>query len=149
MQTKGKSASLLPSTTLSLKASANHSNRSRTLTGWTPPQALLKPIHKSCKQSQTPMVGLGRDRPAAVGRLELRLSMKEGGSWGLSHALNPPITSNTGCWQEGAGEVFRSWRARSADGDPPCRCCGTSDASGILGGGAIHQPLQTHLLCSP
>lgn len=43
------------------------------------------------------MVGLGRDRPAAVGRLELRLSVKELGSWGLSHASDPLITSNTRC----------------------------------------------------
>lgn len=30
----------------------------------------------------------------------------------------------------GSSEVFRRWRARSAEGDPSHRCWGTSDASG-------------------
>lgn len=107
LQTRRKSACRLPSRLLSLEASVNHSTTSRTLTGWTQPQALLKLTHKSCSASQTHIAGLRTDRPAAAGRLELHFPMKDEGSWGLSHTSDPLITSNTCCWGQGASEVFK------------------------------------------
>lgn len=132
LQTR-KSACRLPSRPLSLEASANHSDTSRTFTVWTQPQALLKLTHKSCSSSQTHTVGSRTDRPAAAERLELCFPMKQEGSWGLSHTSNPLITSNTHCCGQRAREVFRCWRVRSADRDPFCRCWGARDAAGVLG----------------
>lgn len=49
----------------------------------------------------------------------------------------------------GSSEVFRRWRAKSADGDPSYRHWGTREASGTLGGREACKLLPTRLPCSP